>query len=310
MTATSSDWWCARLSDAGAEEIYADNPNAILAAAFHPPVAATEVEGGYRVAGQRPLASNIHDADWLMLTALVMDGERPKMTRGAPEVIALFCQAPEAEIVDSWYRLGMRGTDSNDVAVNDVFVPRRRTFPLAPDFEPGGHYQYQGPLYRLPGMGEVAAVIPPVTLALARGAITELKELAQGKTPFGSARVLRERSATQVARAEAVLRSAGLLFYDTLCEAWERTQAGKPSTLEQKADLTLAGAHAVRSTVKVVDLIYSLAGTSAIYTRSRLERHFRDVHTLRHHGFTAESRYETAGQVYLGVAPEFRLVAF
>lgn len=52
---------------------------------------------------------------------------------------------------------------------------------------------------------------------------------------------------------------------------------------------------------KVVDLIY---------TRSRLERPFRDVHTPRRHGFTAESRYETAGQVYLGVAPEFGLVAF
>jgi hypothetical protein len=44
--------------------------------------------------------------------------------------------------------------------------------------------------------------------------------------------------------------------------------------------------------------------------RNRLERHFRDVHTLRHHGFVSESRYETVGQVFLGVPPEFGLVAF
>lgn len=161
-------------------------------------------------------------------------------------------------------------------------------------------------------MAEVATVIPPVALGIARQAISELRDLAQGKTPFGSATLLRERAVAQakLARAEAVLRSARLFFYDTLNESWERAQAGEPASLEQKADDLLAAAHAVASSVKAVDLIYSLAGTSGMYTRSRLERHFRDVQTLRHHGFIAESRYETVGQVYLGAPPEFGLVAF
>lgn len=57
-------------------------------------------------------------------------------------------------------------------------------------------------------------------------------------------------------------------------------------------------------------LVYGLAGTTAVYARSSLERHFRDVQTLRHHGFISESRYQTYGQVVLGVEPEFGLVAF
>ena len=56
--------------------------------------------------------------------------------------------------------------------------------------------------------------------------------------------------------------------------------------------------------------MHRLAGTSAIYQRSRLERHLRDAFTLRHHGFVSESKYEAVGQVYLGVPPEFGLVAF
>lgn len=311
MTANSADWWCSRLPKEGSDEIYAGNPNAIIAAAFHPPMQAIEVDGGYRVNGQNPLASNIHDADWLFLTALIMEGDAPRTTDGAPEVIGVICRAQEAGIHGTWYSLGMRGTNSNDVSVDDILVPASRTFPLVPEFEPGPHYQ--GPLYRLPGMGEVVAVVaPPVCLAIARGAITELRDLAQGKTPFGSTRTLRERAAARakVARAEAILRSARLLFYDTLSEAWERTLAGEPSTLEQKADLLLAGAHAVSSSVRATDLMYDIAGTSAIYMRSRLERNFRDVQTLRHHGFTSESRYETVGQVYLDVPPEFGLVAF
>ncbi len=132
-----------------------------------------------------------------------------------------------------------------------------------------------------------------------------------GQDAFGSATTLRQRGVAQakLARAEAILRSARALFYETLKEAWERTLAGTPSTLEQKADLALPGAHAVASSAKAVDLVFSIAGTSGVYARSPLERHFRDMQTLRHHGFCSEGRYETAGQVYLGVEPEWGLVA-
>jgi alkylation response protein AidB-like acyl-CoA dehydrogenase len=103
---------------------------------------------------------------------------------------------------------------------------------------------------------------------------------------------------------------ARLLFYDTLSAAWQLAVAGEVATLEQRADLMLASTHAVRTASQVADLIHRVAGTSGIYARSRLERHFRDAQTIRHHGFLSESRLETVGQVYLGVDPEFLFVAF
>ncbi len=204
----------------------------------------------------------------------------------------------------------MRGTDSNDIVLKDVFVPAARTYRLLPTFEPGRHYH--GPLYRFPVVGVSAAITVPVLLALARAAITELRELAAGKTPFGSMKTLRDRTSTHVtlAEAEAILRSARAFFYDTLATAWTRTLAGEPSSLEHRADLLLAGVHAVKSSAKVTDLMHRLAGTTGIYERNRLARLFRDAHTLRHHGFVSEGKLETVGQIYLGLPPEFALVAF
>ena len=75
-------------------------------------------------------------------------------------------------------------------------------------------------------------------------------------------------------------------------------------------DLMLACTYAVRTSAQVTDLMHRMAGTSGIYASSRLERHLRDALTVRHHGFLAESRLETVGQIYLGVEPEFALVAF
>ena len=303
-------FFCARLPDAGAEEIYRSGPNALIAGPFHPPMEATPVAGGYRLTGRAPFASNCHDATWIARTAMVMDGDTPRLSaHSAPEVLLVFVPIEACEIIDTWYVMGMRGTGSDDITMTNLFVPQARTFPLVPEFDPGSHYQ--GPLYQFSAMGNVAATFPPVVLAIARQALDAVYTLAQGKTPFASTTLLRERATAQVklAQAEATLRSARAFLYDTLGETWEQTLAGEPPSLGQRADLLLAAAHATSSAVKVVELAYNVAGTSGIYTRNPLERHFRDIQVLKQHGFASENRYETVSQVYFGLPLEFAPVA-
>jgi alkylation response protein AidB-like acyl-CoA dehydrogenase len=97
--------------------------------------------------------------------------------------------------------MGMRGTDSNDVAVKDAFVPTARTWPLQPVFEPGRHFT--GPLYAYPSLGEGIFILAPVALGIATQAVNEFKWLAQAKTPFMSATALRERPVAQMALGKA-----------------------------------------------------------------------------------------------------------
>jgi alkylation response protein AidB-like acyl-CoA dehydrogenase len=305
------DWayLCARLPDQGAEEIYARGANVVIAAQFGRPMQATPVEGGYRITGRAPFVSNCHDANWIATTAAVMAGDQSRADRESEAVMA-YLPRESCQVIDTWHVMGMRGTGSNDIAVTDVFVPRARTFPFMPEFIPGSHYQ--GPLYRFPLIGVVASNLPPLVLAVARRAIEEVSALAQGKVPVTANTLLRERSSAQakLAQAEAVLRAGRALLYDTLSDTWQATLAGKTFSLTQKADVLLAMTYAVSSAVKAVELMYSVAGTSGIYTRNPLERYFRDVQVLRHHAFGAETRYETVGQVYLGLPPDFPALAF
>ena len=303
-------WWASRLSDEGAEEFYGSDPSRMMAAAFHPPQQAIEVPGGYRVTGRAPLASGIHDSEWILFSALIMDGDKPRMTDAGPAMIAVIMQTAEVEVLDTWHTLGMRGTDSNDAAFANVFVPTRRTFVLDPGLSLGRHFQ--GPLYRFPAVGIIALFTGGVLLATARNAITEFRELAARKTPFGSMKTLRDRGAVQAALAEAegMLRSARSFFYEALNDAWARTVAGLPNTLEQRADLLLAAIQAAKGAVGAVDIVHRLAGTTGIYSRSKLDRFFRDAHTLRHHGFVSEGKLETVGQIYLGLPPDFPLIVF
>jgi alkylation response protein AidB-like acyl-CoA dehydrogenase len=307
------DWayLCARLPDEGVEEIYSSGANILIAAQFGRPLNAIPSQEGYRITGRAPFVSNCYDADWIAMTALVMDGDHAhKADQGEPEMVMAYFPREQCQVIDTWNVMGMRGTGSHDISVTDVLVPKIRTFPMVPEFEPGSHYQ--GPLYRFPLVGVSATSLPPITLAVARQAIDYVSELAQGKTPVASGTLLRERASAQaqLAQAEAILRSGRLLLYDTLSVAWEATIAGETHALHQRADLLLAMTHAVRSATQAVELAYSVAGTSGFRMGSPMERYFRDIQVLKHHALAAETRYETVGQVYLGLPPDFPVLAF
>jgi alkylation response protein AidB-like acyl-CoA dehydrogenase len=300
------DWayLCARLPDEGAEEIYTSGANILIAAQYGRPLNAIPSQDGYRITGRAPFVSNCCDADWIAMTAMVMDGDQAE-----PEMVMVYFPREYCQVIDTWNVIGMRGTGSHDISVTDVFVPKTRTFPMVPEFEPGSHYQ--GPLYRFPLVGVAATGILPVMLAVARQAIDYVSELAQGKTPVASSTLLRERASAQakLAQAQAILRSSRLLLYDTLSVAWEATVAGQTHSLNQRADLLLAATHAMKSATQAVELVYSMAGTSGFRTGSPLERYFRDSQVLKHHALAAENRYETVGQVYLGLPPDFPVLA-
>jgi alkylation response protein AidB-like acyl-CoA dehydrogenase len=303
------DWavFCARLPDEGAEEIYGDGADIVIAAQFGRPLHATSTDGGYRISGQAPFVSNCLDADWISSTILVDPDKRPDDN---PEMRMVFFPREQCEVIDTWNVMGMRGTGSNDITVDNVFVPGSRSFPMMPEFEPGSHYR--GPLYQYPLVGTVAAGIPTPMLGVARKAIDAVTDLALTKTPVASSAPLKERSLAQMqlGKAEAALRSGRLLLFDTLDEAWQRCLNGEPHSLEQRADLLLAMSHAMSSAVRSVELACNIAGTTAFRATSPLERCFRDVQTMRHHVFASEARYGTFGQVRLGVEPEFPVIAF
>jgi alkylation response protein AidB-like acyl-CoA dehydrogenase len=303
------DWafFCARLPDEGAEEIYSRGADILIAAQFGRPLNATSTEAGYRISGRAPFVSNCYDADWISSTALVDVDHR---SEGEPEMVMVYFPRENCEIIDTWHVMGMRGTGSNDISVTDVYVPKSRTFSMVSEFKPGSHYQ--GPLYRLPMVGFAATGIPTPMLGVARKALDEVTALALSKTPVASSGLLRERSSAQIqlGQAEAILRSGRLLLLNTVNEGWRRCLDGGTHSLKQKADLLLAMTHAMSSAVQAVELCCRIAGTTAFRSTSPLERCFRDIQTMRHHVFASEARYGTFGQVYFGVPPDFPVVAF
>ena len=74
-------------------------------------------------------------------------------------MIAAAMKAGDCEIIDTWHTIGMKATDSNDVAASNVFVPDHLTIPLDPNGKPNP--RFTGPLYRFPASGANIACLFP-----------------------------------------------------------------------------------------------------------------------------------------------------
>jgi alkylation response protein AidB-like acyl-CoA dehydrogenase len=103
-----------------------------------------------------------------------------------------------------------------------------------------------------------------------------------------------------VAEGEAALRSGRAFLLGTAAEMWAALERGEEPTVEQRALVRLAASQAVQGAVRAVDIAYNFGGGSSIYESSRLQRQFRDIHTLTQHVMVGPSSFEAAGRALLG----------
>lgn len=288
-----AQYWPAEL----VEELWADDPDTIVAASGNKPFSATRVEGGVVLQGSNSFVSGAHHARYLLSPVRLDD-----------QVVMALVAMVDCRIIDNWRSLGMRGTGSNDVAADGVFVPDRHLVTVS-DPPPARNHYYSGALYRCPSRILFATYVP-VTLVLAERALAELSALAEGKTPYAEDKKLKHRSIAQIkyGKALATYRASRDYFYSALETAWDRAQRGESADVEAKADLYLAGTHAAQSSAAVVRWVADAAGTSVIYSDQPLERIFRDMETLRHHGFVSESRYGSVAQVLWDATLDYQLL--
>jgi alkylation response protein AidB-like acyl-CoA dehydrogenase len=258
----------------------------VAAGVWAPRGTARTVDGGVVVSGRWPFCSGISHAD-MMFAGCLVDDQR------VPSVLAL--RKEDLKVLDTWHTLGLRGTGSHDTVADEVFVPADRVFSLfdGPNLD--------RPLYRFPVFGFFALSIGAAALGNARGAIDDLIELACAKKGLGSTRNLAERPSTQsaVATAESVLEAARALYYQAIETAWQASHGGDSVSIETRNRLRLAATHAVRTSADVVRDMYDLAGGTAIYDSSPLQRRFRDAYTATAHFQVNEASRELPGRILL-----------
>ncbi len=316
--ADGSVGWCAMINcDSGyvtsfldqdvGRKMYSDIFVATAASAT-PAGEARRVPGGYRVSGRFPFASGSQHCEWIWLGCGVAEDDAPRMAaNGVPETRQCFLKLSQCKILDTWYTTGLRGTGSNDILVEDVFVDETHSF----SFQDKGLVKRAGPLYAFPLLFIAKASAP--ALGIARHAIDALIDMATRKTArrymIGDSleppKMLRDDVYVQeaVGKAEIMLTAARACQFEVMGGVWASLTRGEEPTPMQMARFMSTAAHVIGTCVEVVQLVCKAAGGMAVYQKGPFDRCLRDIMTMNQHVVATLRTYEVAGRLLLGLEP-------
>jgi alkylation response protein AidB-like acyl-CoA dehydrogenase len=291
----------AKLAPEAAQRIFGDR-RAILA--WGPVVSdarAVACEGGYRVTGNWSFASGGRHATWLggLCTLYEPDGTPRRDPNGEPAKRTMLFPAEKATFSDVWNVIGLRGTASDAFSVKDVFVPQEHTVLRDTTDE----NRETGWLYAFNTLNLFSCGFGSIALGVARALLDAFMRLAAEKTPRGFQNPLRENAVIQseLAQAEARLRSARAFLMQSVSEICDEVQRTRQVTLEQRMAIRLASTHAIHEARHAGDFAYEAAGATAIFASNPFERRFRDLHTIAQQVQGRKSHYETVGKFLLGL---------
>lgn len=314
--ANASAGWCAMIAATTAmnaaymapefaREVYAD-PMTITGGVFAPMGKAVVDGDDYIVSGRWQWGSGSANCTWLCGGCMVFeDGELRTLPSGRPDARMMVFPAGDAELIDTWHVMGLKGTGSGDIAVDNIRVPKGRSVSLVVD-KPN----IDGALYKFPAFGLLALGVAATALGNARGTLAAFADLAAAKKNQGSAKTLSERVNIQaeMAKMTAAFRSARAYLHDEIDQTWDVAQSSDEIPVERRAALRMACTHMVRTGADIARNCYDLGGGAALFQSSDLQRRFRDAHAMTQHIVTAPGTWELTGRLLFGLPTDAGMV--
>lgn len=259
---------------------------------------ARRVDGGFVLNGRWRYSTGIPYSTHFMGGVIVTDPDAP--ADKPPEQIVAIVPRGQFTMLEDWGAgrdLGMQGSGSNTVLLDEVFVPEHLTVPanwrtqeIPAEGTPGTRL-HGNPMY----IGRIAALYQgehvSCCVGTARAALDEHERLL--KTQKNRAGVLRYqspddqmafgRAMTLADSAEATLIRVGEIHMD-YCRAW--AEEGRPFTPEDEARLHAMLVHVGYQAAQVVEIAFRYNGPDSAKRESPLNRYYRDIAMYGLHGST------------------------
>lgn len=306
MVCAAHSFIAGRFPAEGRSDIWAADPGVLIPGVPTPRGTCRKAPGGYIVEGRWPYASGVDHGEWVMLGCRGVRNEDDEPCRSQIVVI------PKTEITidDTWFTMGLRGTGSKDVVVDDVFVPDHRAVEMLPAMN-GVLDGVERPLYRLPILPVLSTMLMGTLVGMAERGLEMYIEQARTRRDAysGAPKVASVGVQRRVAEASGELLSAWAMV-ERNCDLFEAAMEQEPPMpIEVRAEVRWNAAYAAELCRRATGRLYGGAGAGASHDSNVLQRVFRDVHTaVQHAALDFDTAIEIQGQRLLGVELDERMV--
>lgn len=300
--ADSSAAWYAAVSSAGsagswslpaatAADIWRGDPGTIVGGSARLGGTAEAVPGGVRVLdGHWEWGSAGNDAAWMLGTVALRGGEP----------VAVYLPVDGFVMERTWEALGLRASASHAFhAVAGTLVPQHRV--IVPGARPEAAVVAASVLARGSIVSYQSALFAAIALGNASGALAELHQLAVCKTPVGGSATLAQSPFTwrALGRATALRDAAEQLLQGHVQRLWDEAEANQGRDRRVQAAARAAFAEAAVLSADIVQTCFDLAGASAAFDTSPLQRRLRDARVINQHYYVSARNQDLHGRLLL-----------
>ncbi|WP_428911527.1 acyl-CoA dehydrogenase family protein [Niallia sp. Krafla_26] len=293
-------WQLAFFPEEAQAEVWEKNLDAIIASSFAPlKNEITPVEGGYKVTGTWGFSSGITHSDYIMAQGNL--NVNPET--GLPsDIILMLIPKEDFKVQNTWKTVAQRGTGSNNVYLEDVFVPNYRTLDLAKWCQTGvapGQSINTNVLYTHPLYAAMPVCLTSALLGASIGAYEFWRDGLRSKVSTRGAKVA-HFTHTQIRLAEV---SAQLAAAEALLEkSVERLGTGEPIDTHEKLRIRRNYGYVARMCNQAVKTIVDNSGAGIVYEGHPMNRYWRDVQASSMHiTFNFDWLGEMFGKIELGL---------
>jgi alkylation response protein AidB-like acyl-CoA dehydrogenase len=297
-------WLVGTLPDQAQQDVFGADPDARVAGVLAPSPDIEKVDGGYVVSGRWAWSSGSLHATWALGGVVQLGPD------GAPiDVGSVIMPMSELTIEDTWFVAGMKGTGSNTVVADRVFVPDHRYASVPAGI--AGHYGTEHTdeaLYHSALIPVLALILVGPLLGLGRAAL----KLAIEKAPKRAVSYTRLATQTESTAFQLKIAEAAMTLDDAILHAHRGADdidgwAARRETMDYATRARVRADTGWTSTKvrEAISLILDAHGASGFADSSPMQRIWRDANTAgRHAVVNPLVNQEVYGKALLGIGPE------
>jgi alkylation response protein AidB-like acyl-CoA dehydrogenase len=279
MVCVAHDYIIGRFPEECQREVYEGDADNLIAGSLAPMGSIERVEGGWRLTGRWQFGSGCDHSPWFIVGTKVANP-------GPDDYLIYHVMVPRADMIldDTWHTLGMRGTGSKDLVVNNAFIPEHRAMPTQPTFL-GLSPHAKAPTYRLSVYSGLPAMLSGSVLGMAEAGLRAFVEATSTRTtPYGVVKAKNAIMQKRVAESTAEVAAARRLLED-MCDRFDALMAidQAPMSAQDRIQMRWDAAYVVELSRRAIERLFAAAGAHGLYEGNAVYRAFRDINTACHH---------------------------
>ncbi|MFI0449477.1 acyl-CoA dehydrogenase family protein [Actinomadura sp. 6N118] len=293
------NWAVCVAPDKVREDVFGADPDARVCGVLAPSGTAAPIGDGYRVSGSWGFTSGSLHSSWTLVGVQVTD-ESGQVVEFGNVVLPM----EELTIKETWHVAGMRGTGSNTVVAEEVFVPAHRYIPISFGADQVDNHPEE-PLYRASLVPALALVLAGPQLGLARAALDHTLATI-GKRgisyTFYDQAVRAPSTQFQVAQAAELIDTAALHIFRSATHIDQAAVEGRTLGIAERGRVRMDTGYAITRCRQAIDLLLDANGASSFAESNPLQRIWRDSSVAARHAIASPGiSAEAYGRALLGV---------